>query len=265
MVESLGLGVSGVGNESDGDGVGIDFNNFRVVQTACINFGKDRFDIFSEKVLEYASISSGSLPPELGNLKSLQELWLDRNRLQGSVPASSSSDFTSSAFGMYASNTNLTGLCRISKLKVVCSHCRLRSSCESGYLLTNKEDEARTIDLIRVLLANGFDSINGSESEADSEEESEEETEEESEEETDLKCQGCCWSLCKGLSFCTRTKLWREASSHVTFIACGPCLLSVIFPPAALGKVAVELENVVMRRAAAMLSSVFVIKYTNCY
>ncbi|KAB5573588.1 hypothetical protein DKX38_000782 [Salix brachista] len=61
---------------------------------------------------------TGSLPPELGNLKSLQELWLDRNRLQGSVPASSSSDFTSSAFGMYASNTNLTGLCRISKLKV---------------------------------------------------------------------------------------------------------------------------------------------------
>ncbi|KAJ6341825.1 hypothetical protein OIU78_009884 [Salix suchowensis] len=61
---------------------------------------------------------TGSLPPDLGNLKSLQELWLDRNRLQGSVPASSSSDFTSSAFGMYASNTNLTGLCRISKLKV---------------------------------------------------------------------------------------------------------------------------------------------------
>jgi len=46
MVESLGLDVSGVGNESDGDGVGIDFNNFRAVQTACINFGKDRFDIF---------------------------------------------------------------------------------------------------------------------------------------------------------------------------------------------------------------------------
>jgi DNA polymerase zeta len=44
MVESLGLDVSGVGNESDG--VGIDFNNFRAVQTACINFGKDRFDIF---------------------------------------------------------------------------------------------------------------------------------------------------------------------------------------------------------------------------
>ncbi|KAL3609925.1 hypothetical protein D5086_000945 [Populus alba] len=61
---------------------------------------------------------TGSLPPELGNLKSLQELWLDRNRLQGSVPASSSSDFTSSAYGMYASNTNLTGLCQASELKV---------------------------------------------------------------------------------------------------------------------------------------------------
>ena len=44
----------------------------------------------------------------------------------------------------------------------VCSNCRLRSSCESGYLLTNKEDEAWTIDLMRVLLAYGFDSINGS-------------------------------------------------------------------------------------------------------
>uniref|UniRef100_A0A6N2KCV4 Uncharacterized protein n=1 Tax=Salix viminalis TaxID=40686 RepID=A0A6N2KCV4_SALVM len=44
-------------------------------------------------------------------------------------------------------------------------------------------------------------------------------------------------------SFCTRTKLWREASSHITFIACGPCLLSMISPPsrvAALGKVAEE-------------------------
>jgi len=38
----------------------------------------------------------------------------------------------------------------------------LRSSCESGYLLANKEDEARTIDLMRVLLAYGFESINGS-------------------------------------------------------------------------------------------------------
>ena len=32
MVESLGLGVSGVGNESDGDGVGIDFRMFKLVR-----------------------------------------------------------------------------------------------------------------------------------------------------------------------------------------------------------------------------------------
>ena len=44
MVESLGLDISGVGY--DGDGVGIDFNDYKTVQTACLNFGKDRFDIF---------------------------------------------------------------------------------------------------------------------------------------------------------------------------------------------------------------------------
>ncbi|KAK7244727.1 hypothetical protein RIF29_39553 [Crotalaria pallida] len=38
---------------------------------------------------------TGRLPPELGNLRYLQELRLDRNRLQGSVPAGSSSIFDS--------------------------------------------------------------------------------------------------------------------------------------------------------------------------
>ncbi|KAJ6762751.1 ZINC FINGER PROTEIN [Salix purpurea] len=46
MVESLGLDISGVGCDGDGDGVGIDFNDYRTVQIACLNFGKDRFDIF---------------------------------------------------------------------------------------------------------------------------------------------------------------------------------------------------------------------------
>lgn len=44
----------------------------------------------------------------------------------------------------------------------VCSSCSLRKSCERGYLLTNKEDEARTIDIMRVLLTFGFDPVNGS-------------------------------------------------------------------------------------------------------
>lgn len=44
----------------------------------------------------------------------------------------------------------------------VCSSCSLRNSCERAYLITNKEDEARTIDIMRVLLAYGFDPVNGS-------------------------------------------------------------------------------------------------------
>ena len=43
----------------------------------------------------------------------------------------------------------------------VCSSCSLRSSCEKAYLLTNKEDEARTIDVMRGLLTFGFDPVNG--------------------------------------------------------------------------------------------------------
>lgn len=38
----------------------------------------------------------------------------------------------------------------------------MRSSCERAYLLTNKEDEARTVDVVRVLLTYGFDPVNGS-------------------------------------------------------------------------------------------------------
>lgn len=38
----------------------------------------------------------------------------------------------------------------------------MRNTCDRAYLLTNKEDEARTIDAMRVLLAYGFDYENGS-------------------------------------------------------------------------------------------------------
>ncbi|KAK8584299.1 hypothetical protein V6N13_109685 [Hibiscus sabdariffa] len=62
---------------------------------------------------------TGRLPAELGNLKYLQELRLDRNKLQGTVPAASNSTFTDKMHGMYASHSNLTGLCRPSQLKVV--------------------------------------------------------------------------------------------------------------------------------------------------
>lgn len=38
----------------------------------------------------------------------------------------------------------------------------MRSTCQRAYLLTNKEDEGRTIDVVRVLLTYGFDAVNGS-------------------------------------------------------------------------------------------------------
>ncbi|KAF2297794.1 hypothetical protein GH714_002973 [Hevea brasiliensis] len=56
--------------------------------------------------------------PELGNLKYLEELQLDRNRLQGTIPASGNSDFPSNVHGMNVSSTNSTGLCRATQLKV---------------------------------------------------------------------------------------------------------------------------------------------------
>ncbi|KAJ6996020.1 hypothetical protein NC653_012796 [Populus alba x Populus x berolinensis] len=109
VVESLGPAVSGIGNESDGDGL------YRLLV------------LILEKT---GSISSGYGCPNV-NKKVVFSSKLLRKHVhldEGDV----------------------------------CSNCRLRSSCESGYLLTNKEDEARTIDLMRVLLAYGFESINGS-------------------------------------------------------------------------------------------------------
>lgn len=38
----------------------------------------------------------------------------------------------------------------------------MRNSCERAYLLTNKEDEARTLDVMRLLLTFGFDPVDGS-------------------------------------------------------------------------------------------------------
>ncbi|KAF8387891.1 hypothetical protein HHK36_026553 [Tetracentron sinense] len=44
----------------------------------------------------------------------------------------------------------------------VCSSCSLRSSCDRAYLLAPKEDEAQTLDVMRILLTFGFDPVCGS-------------------------------------------------------------------------------------------------------
>ncbi|MCI03782.1 LRR receptor-like kinase, partial [Trifolium medium] len=43
---------------------------------------------------------TGRLPSEFGNLRYLQEVRLDRNRLQGPVPASGTYNFASNMHGM---------------------------------------------------------------------------------------------------------------------------------------------------------------------
>ncbi|KAJ6694314.1 hypothetical protein OIU85_005037 [Salix viminalis] len=146
MVESLGLDISGVGCDGDGDGVGIDFNDYRTVQTACLNFGKDRFDIF--RILVHSTMESGFVG--LGSVVNSTDIQI----LVG--------------YGCPSVDKKVVFSSKLLRKHVhldegdVCSNCSLRSSCERGYLITNKEDEARTIDLMRVFLAYGFESINGS-------------------------------------------------------------------------------------------------------
>lgn len=110
--------------------VGIDFNDFKTVQTACLNFGKDRFDILRS---------------------------LSRQDIQNLV-----------GYGCPSADKKVVFSAKLLRKHVhldegdVCSSCSLRNSCERAYLLTNKEDEARTVDVVRVLLTYGFDPVNGS-------------------------------------------------------------------------------------------------------
>ncbi|CAI9261302.1 unnamed protein product [Lactuca saligna] len=110
---------------------GFDFTrDWKTVQTAGLNFGKDRFDILR------------SLPRQ------------DIQLLVG--------------YGCPSADKKVVFSAKLLRKHVhldegdVCSSCSLRSSCERAYLLTNKEDEARTIDIMRVLMTYGFDPVNGS-------------------------------------------------------------------------------------------------------
>ncbi|CAM8931140.1 unnamed protein product [Rhodiola kirilowii] len=125
IVKNLGFDIDEVVQE------GFDFTrDIKTVLTACLNFGKDRFDILRS---------------------------LSRNDIQVLV-----------GFGCPSTSSKVVFASKLLRKHVhldegdVCSNCSLRSTCERGYLLTNKEDEARTIDIMRVLLTYGFDPINGS-------------------------------------------------------------------------------------------------------
>ncbi|KAL1188109.1 Zinc finger protein VAR3 [Cardamine amara subsp. amara] len=129
IVNNLGIDVSNVGLSDEknvSNGVAL-FQDFRAVQNACINFGKDRFDILRS---------------------------LSRNDIQILV-----------GHGCPATDRKVVFSGKLLRKRVhldegdVCSSCSLRNSCEKAFLLTNKEDEARTIDLMRILFTYGFDPL----------------------------------------------------------------------------------------------------------
>ncbi|KAK7258874.1 hypothetical protein RIF29_24463 [Crotalaria pallida] len=131
MVQELGFDASdAVGDEGDGDG-GVDFTkDFKSVHMACLNFGKDRFDIMRSLSRKDIQILVGYGCPTVD-----KKVVFSAKLLRKHVHLDEGD---------------------------VCSSCSLRNNCERAYLVTNKEDEARTIDVMRLLLTFGFDPINGS-------------------------------------------------------------------------------------------------------
>ncbi|XP_050384144.1 uncharacterized protein LOC126800776 [Argentina anserina] len=129
MVQVMGFDAAEDAPAGDDCG-GLDFRDFKTVHTACLNFGKDRFDIFRS---------------------------LSRQDIQVLV-----------GFGCPSTDKKVVFSSKLLRKHThldegdVCSSCTLRNTCERAYLITNKEDEARTIDIMRVLLTYGFDPINGS-------------------------------------------------------------------------------------------------------
>uniref|UniRef100_A0A2P2IUY3 DNA polymerase n=1 Tax=Rhizophora mucronata TaxID=61149 RepID=A0A2P2IUY3_RHIMU len=131
MVKDLGFNLDEDGNDGGcgDDDIGIDLKDYKTVQTACLNFGKDRFDILRSLSRKDIQVFVGYGCPSVDNriVFSAKLLRKHAHLDEGDV----------------------------------CSSCSLRSSCERAYLLTNKEDEARTIDVMRVLLAYSFDPTGG--------------------------------------------------------------------------------------------------------
>ncbi|KAL6845356.1 hypothetical protein ACP4OV_024851 [Aristida adscensionis] len=123
MAAAVPMDLSEVSEE-----VGIDFSrDWNTVKNACMNFGRDRFDILRSLPRKDLQILVGhgcpSMDPKVVfSAKLIRKLvHLDEGDLSN-----------------------------------VCSSCNLRGVCSRGYILTRKEDEARTLDVIRILLTYGF-------------------------------------------------------------------------------------------------------------
>ncbi|KAM3224157.1 hypothetical protein ACQJBY_057516 [Aegilops geniculata] len=125
LAAAVPMDLSEVAEES-----GFDFSrDWTTVKNACMNFGRDRFDILKPLPRKDLQVLVGhgcpSMDPKVVfSAKLIRKLvHLDEGD--------------------------------------VCSSCNLRNSCSRGYILTRKEDEARTLDVMRILLVYGFDHIKG--------------------------------------------------------------------------------------------------------
>ncbi|XP_020577913.1 uncharacterized protein LOC110023043 [Phalaenopsis equestris] len=123
VAASAGIDISGVKEE-----VGLDLTrDWAAVRTACMNFGRDRFDILKSLARKDIQVLVGdgcpSMQPKVVFSAKLLRKYLHID--EGDV----------------------------------CSSCSLRNSCSRGYILVPKEDEARTLDVMRILLTYGFDHV----------------------------------------------------------------------------------------------------------
>ncbi|KAJ6816775.1 uncharacterized protein M6B38_415735 [Iris pallida] len=125
VAEGAGIDLSGIKEE-----VGLDFSrDWSTVRKACIDFGRDRFDILESLPRKKIQVLVGSGCPSL-DPKVVSSAKLLRK---------------------------LVGLDEGD----VCSSCSLRNSCGRGYIPAHKKDEAMTLDVMRILLTFGFDHVNG--------------------------------------------------------------------------------------------------------
>ncbi|CAL5065928.1 unnamed protein product [Urochloa decumbens] len=123
MAAAVPMDLSEVSEEA-----GFDFSrDWTTVKNACMNFGRDRFDILKSLPRKDLQILVGHGCPSM-DAKAVFSAKLIRKLVhldEGDV----------------------------------CSSCNLRNVCSRGYILTRKEDEARTLDVMRILLIYGFDHI----------------------------------------------------------------------------------------------------------
>ncbi|XP_074562495.1 uncharacterized protein LOC141819007 [Curcuma longa] len=108
--------------------MGFDFlKDWTTVRDSCINFGRDRFDILRSLSRKDIQILVGHGCPSMDS-----KVVFSAKLLRKLVHLDEGD---------------------------VCSSCNLRNSCGRGYILTLKEDEACTLDIMRILLTFGFDHV----------------------------------------------------------------------------------------------------------